>query len=212
MQGWCRLAVPSASSLSAFLGASLVLALSPGPGVLYILGCALSGGRRAALGAVAGIAAGNLGSATAVALGLALLADTLPAGLAILRWAGAGYLAWLGLRTLRPLPGTSTPVLRRRLGEAALVSLLNPKTALFFATFLPQFLPARGPVLGPALALGTLFVLVAACTDSVYALCGARLAQATTPRVQALGRWLAGCTLLGLAAAVALGSGLSGRP
>jgi threonine/homoserine/homoserine lactone efflux protein len=162
---------------SAFVMASLVLAVTPGPGVFYIVTRSIVQGRRSGLVSVAGVALGNLGNALAASVGLAALFAVSSLAFTIVKYAGALYLVYLGVQMLRtphaepsaPAPAVAT--LGRIFRDGFVVALLNPKTTLFFAAFLPQFLsPAVSPVL-QSMALGALFVAIAALTDSAYG-CG----------------------------------------
>ncbi len=194
--------------LAAFMAASLVLALTPGPGVAYIVARTLSQGRRAGLASVGGVALGNLGNACGASIGLAALFAVSTLAFTLVKVAGAAYLVWLGVRMLRAGPVTAGAQAFRapRHGlifrDGFLVALLNPKTALFFAAFLPQFLdPARSPM-GQSLALGALFVAIAAATDAGYALAAGAIAPAlrNPRRGRGWGRYLGAATLFGLAA------------
>lgn len=179
--------------LAAFAAASLVLALTPGPGVLFIVARTLAAGRRAGLAAVAGVAAGNFANAVAASLGVAALVAVWPPAYTALRLAGGGYLLWMALQAWRA-PAAAEPAPGR---QAFWVALLNPKTMLFFAALLPPFLdPAASPVV-QSLLLGAVFVAIAAATDSLYALA----ADALAPRLAGAarrGRWIAAAVYLGL--------------
>jgi threonine/homoserine/homoserine lactone efflux protein len=158
--------------LTAFAAASLVLALTPGPGVLFIVARTLAAGQRAGLRGVAGVAAGNLANAVAAALGLAALFALWPPAFALVRTAGGVVLLWMAVQALRvPSAGAAAPG-----RQAFWVALLNPKTTLFFAALLPPFLDPAGPAVAQSLALGALFVAIAAATDSLYALAAGALA------------------------------------
>jgi threonine/homoserine/homoserine lactone efflux protein len=204
--------------LSAFLLASLVLAISPGPGVLYIVTRSFVQGRRAGLVSVAGIAIGNLGNALAAAIGLAALFAVSALAFTVIKYAGALYLVYLGVQMLRatdngaaqakPVPAS----LRRIFRDGVVVSLLNPKTTVFFAAFLPQFMsPAEAP-LPQSMALGALFVAIAAVTDSLYALLAAgsvapaltQLRGTQTSSWLSLGRRTGGGLFIGLGVFTAL--------
>jgi threonine/homoserine/homoserine lactone efflux protein len=196
----------SAPLLAAFLAASFVLAVTPGPGVVYIVARTLAQGRGAGLASVAGVAAGNLGNAVGAALGLAALFAVSSLAFSIVKYAGAAYLVYLGIKALRrPAAAAVTgefaaPQKRRIARDGFLVALLNPKTALFFAAFLPQFIdPARPAALQGAL-LGVVFVAVAALTDSAYVLAasiaGARIGRSR--RFETVGRYAAAATYFGL--------------
>jgi threonine/homoserine/homoserine lactone efflux protein len=201
------LALPAAPVLAAFAIASLVLAATPGPGVLYIVTRTLSQGRRAGLASVAGVALGNLGNALAASLGLAALLAVSTFAFEIVRFAGAAYLLCLGIKALRasPLPAETglreAPALGRILRDGFFVALLNPKTALFFAAFLPQFIDPAASAMTQSVLFGAGFVAIAACTDSAYVL-AAGIAAPTLGRLKrasALGRYLSAAVYLGLA-------------
>ena len=177
------------AALTAFVLASTMLAVTPGPGVVYIVTRTLAQGRRAGFASVAGVALGNLLNAIAAALGLAALLAVSRWAFTLLQVAGALYLFWLGVRALRAPSraggrGAELPIAVpwTLFRDGAVVALLNPKTALFFAAFLPQFMDPRGPALPQALALGSLFVLIAACTDALYVAAAARLAPSLAGR------------------------------
>lgn len=205
--------------LSAFLLASLVLAVSPGPGVFYIVTRSLAQGRRAGLTSVLGVAMGNLGNAMAASIGLAALFAASALAFTVVKYAGALYLVYLGVATLRTsaaeparvVPGPQPP--ERVLRDGLIVALLNPKTTIFFAAFLPQFLrPGAAPVF-PCMLLGSLFVAIAATTDCAYALAAGTLAPALAQvsKVRAFGRYLSAGTFIGLGVVAALAGSRSGR-
>lgn len=166
-----------ASSLSVFVAASLALLIVPGPAVLYIVGRSLNHGRRAGVHSVLGICTGTLFHVVAAALGLTAVLRASPIAFSAIRYAGAVYLVWLGVRALRsgepsiesePVPDDGPLQIFR---QGVLVNVLNPKTALFFLAFLPQFVnPARGAVGGQVLLLGGLFVGLSLVSDTAYAL------------------------------------------
>lgn len=168
--------VPTGTALCAFLAATLVLALTPGPGVVFIVTRTLAQGRAAGLASVAGVALGNLTNAVGASIGLAALFAASSLAFTVVRWAGAAYLVWLGIQALRQpaavadaaAPARATP--RTLFRDGFFVALLNPKTTLFFAAFIPQFLRPDGSQAAQALTLSILFVAIAAVTDSGYAL------------------------------------------
>lgn len=199
----------------AFLLASFVLAVTPGPGVFYIVTRTLAQGRAAGIGSVAGVACGNFLNAVGAAVGLAALFAVSSLAFTLVKLAGAAYLVWLGVRMLcapAALAESGAPLVpvsaARLFREALLVALLNPKTTLFFAAFLPQFMHGEAPALPQAIGLGALFVGIAACTDLLYALLAAWFA----PRLQrmagvpAWGRWISGLGLIALGLLSALAS------
>ena len=160
---------------SAFLLASIVLAVTPGPVVFYIVTHSLVQGRRSGLVSVAGVALGNLGNALAASVGLAALFAVSSLAFSVVKYAGALYLVYLGVQMLRSSPvesSTAVPApasLKRVFRDGFVVALLNPKTTVFFAAFLPQFLSANAPPMFQGMVLGSLFVAIATITDSAYA-------------------------------------------
>lgn len=194
---------------SAFMAASLVLAITPGPGVIYIVTRGALHGRRQGLASVLGVAAGNLVNAIGAALGLAALFAVSSLAFSIVKYAGAAYLIWVGYRMLtsRPSSGGTAPVaapLGRVLRDGFLVAAFNPKTALFFAAFLPQFFATPDHAIAQALLLGTLFVLIACVTDSLYALLAGSLAPVLGRGSAAWARRTGGGVFVGLGLLTAL--------
>lgn len=195
---------------AAFVLASFVLAITPGPGVAYVVTRSIAQGRRAGLASVLGVALGNFGNAVGAALGLALVFAAAPTAFVGVKLAGAAYLAFLGVSALRADEATkareATPASEGRLvRDGFLVALLNPKTALFCAAFLPQFAGASAGA-GRSIALAAVFVGIAACTDAGYV----TFASAAEPWVRgARGRvamrWLPAIVYFALAIAAALG-------
>lgn len=197
---------PAWPLFSAFLIASLVLAVTPGPGVFYIVTRSLVQGRGSGLVSVTGVALGNLGNALAAAVGLAALFSVSAVAFATVKYAGALYLAYLGVQMLRvsqvEIPAVvHQPSSRGRIfRDGFVVALLNPKTTLFFAAFLPQFLTPSAPPMLQTMTLGAFFVVIAAMTDSVYALAAGSFAPRVGRafRVGRVGRCLAGSAFIGL--------------
>jgi threonine/homoserine/homoserine lactone efflux protein len=206
--------LPALPLLLAFMVASLVLALTPGPAVVYIVARTLAQGRASGLASVLGVALGNLANAIAAALGLAALFAVSSAAFTVVKWAGAAYLVYLGVRMWRTTPasGDAPAVVaqprRRVFRDGFVVALLNPKTSLFFAAFLPQFMDAHGSALAQSVALGSVFVAIACCTDLLYVLTASlvapRLGRATRHAVW--GHRIAGTSFIGLGLLTAFGS------
>jgi threonine/homoserine/homoserine lactone efflux protein len=192
--------------LATFLLASVVLAATPGPGVAYIVARTLAQGRRAGLTSVAGVALGNLGNALGASMGLAALFAVSSAAFTVVKLVGAAYLVYLGIAALRrpTASAPATPLREPKPGrifrEGFIVALLNPKTALFFAAFLPQFIHAGASAALQSAALGTIFVLVAATTDSAYVLAAdlAASSVAGTRRSGTIARWVTAATFIAL--------------
>lgn len=169
--------MPDAHALLLFVGAGLLLNVTPGPDLLYILGRSVSQGRSAGVLSALGIGAGCLVHVAGAAFGLSALLLALPRAYDVVRWAGAAYLLVLGLRALRS-GGTSLEVKavataspRRVFWQGALTNVLNPKVALFFLAFLPQFAdPAHGPIAPQLLLLGAIFAVNGTLVCIVFAL------------------------------------------
>ena len=170
--------IPSGQNLALFVGAALVLLVIPGPAVLYIVGRSVAQGRRAGMVSVLGIHVATFIHVLAAALGLAALLLSSALAFSVVKYAGAAYLIWLGLRKIfgpaeaagvnGELPQYSHARLFR---DGFVVNLLNPKTALFFFAFLPQFIDVgRGHVPMQIMLLGLVFALLGFCTDSAWAL------------------------------------------
>jgi threonine/homoserine/homoserine lactone efflux protein len=209
--------MPSTGAILAFLAASLVLVAIPGPSVLFIVGRALAHGRRAALASVAGNTTGVAVLVVVVALGLGAVAAASATVFTAIKLAGAAYLIWLGVHTIRTRgdlvaalgrPGVAAG--RRVYLQGVLVGLTNPKALVFFAAVLPQFLGPQTP--NPALQLltfGLLFCLTAAVLDSAWGLVAgaARDWFATSPaRLRRMGG-AGGLVLVGMG----VGLAFSGR-
>lgn len=205
----------SAGALTAFVAASLVLALLPGPGVLYIVTRSLVQGRSSGLLSAAAMAVGNLVCGMLVALGLAAIVAASAMVFTALRYAGAAYLVYLGLRMILARSASSSdatpPASQRRVFlDGLVVALLNPKTIIFFAAFLPQFMDVAQPSMPQASLLIAVFVLIAFITDSGYALAAGWIAAPLqrSRRAQLYSRWIGGCILVALGM-LALWSGRS---
>ncbi|MEC3913528.1 LysE family translocator [Nocardia sp. CDC160] len=204
-----------AANLLAFLVASTVIIIIPGPGVLFVIGRALSYGRRAALLSVLGHSIGVLVILGLVAAGLGTVLAASAIALAIVKFAGALYLIFLGVQAIRhrrslreAFEAKAEPVAQgRALRQAVLVGLTNPKAMIFFSAVLPQFVePKAGAVPLQMLILGTVFLLIALISDSVYALLAgtAREWFARSPkRLEAVGG-AGGVMIIGLGASVAV--------
>lgn len=143
----------------AFLLASILLILSPGPGTLAILGAATAS-RRAGFAALMGTSAGDATLMAAAAIGAATVLAANPTAFALLRYAGGGYLVWLGLKALMSREqglAVSQPEAGGAFKRSLLVTLLNPKAILFFMAFFPQFVVPGTPVTAFA-TLGAVFI------------------------------------------------------
>lgn len=173
--------MPDLSTIVFFVAATGALFLIPGPSVMYIITRSVSQGRGAGLISVLGMHTGTVPYVLASAFGLSALLTASSAALTVLQYLGAAYLVWLGVSKLRSLRAGADPELdrvplRRVFGQAVLVSLLNPKTLVFFTAFLPQFVdPARGSVLGQVLFFCAGFLVMGVLSDGTYALLASAL-------------------------------------
>ena len=198
--------------LGAFVAASLVIALIPGPGVATIVGYALGGGRRVALAAVGGAAIGNLAAASLSLAGAGMILAQSALAFTVLKWLGAAYLIALGVYTIAQSrkPTTTTAVVARSIplrtafwGTAA-VTALHPKTILFFTAFAPQFISLQHDYWPQAALLSLTFCLVLAVTDTIYALsAGAASAALRTSRARRWTQRAGGGVLIAAGAATA---------
>lgn len=169
--------VPAVNTLAIFAAAVVVFAVVPGPAVFYIVTRSVSQGRRAGAVSAAAVATGTLVHVAAATLGLSALLVSSALAFSIVKYLGAAYLIYLGLRALlnrdsgKPDAAPVAQPLSRVYREGVLVAVLNPKTALFFLAFLPQFVdPARGPVSLQLAFLGVMVVVIALVSDCCYAM------------------------------------------
>jgi threonine/homoserine/homoserine lactone efflux protein len=199
--------MPSPEVFAAFAIASLALLVVPGPSVLYIVTRSMDQGRAAGLISVLGIHTGSIVHVAAAALGLSAILASSALTYGVVKYVGAAYLIWLGIRTLRdrgeerPSVNGRDHSLARIYAQGVVVNVLNPKTALFFLAFLPQFVDvSRGSVPMQIVLLGLTFILLGFISDGTYALVSARVSRtlATRRRSGVVRRWLPGLTLIGL--------------
>lgn len=202
------------SHLPLFLVAALVLCLTPGPAVLFIVARSVQQGRRAGIVSAVGVAIGSLVQVALTAVGISAVLMASVLAYTVVRWLGAAYLFYLGIRALigngdnhLPSAQTAHPASYwKLLRSGVVVNLLNPKTALFFLSFLPQFVdPSRGAAWLQTLSLGVIFVALAACTDSLYALVSGTLRLFSRRQLFAVAnRWVSGAIYIGLGIFAAL--------
>jgi threonine/homoserine/homoserine lactone efflux protein len=204
--------IPDAATLGLFVAAALALLLVPGPAVLYIVARSIDQGRSAGLVSVLGVHLGSLVHVTAAAVGLSSLLVSSAVAFGVVKYAGAAYLIYLGVRALisreEPVEVQLRPApLRTLLRQGAVVNVLNPKTALFFLAFLPQFVdPDAGYVAAQLVLFGLVFVALGLVTDSLYALAaGTAGGWLRSSRFFAgARRWVSGTVFIGLGLATAL--------
>lgn len=195
-----------------FLLAAVVLAITPGPGIAYVVARTVAGGRAEGLASCLGTGLGGLLHVLAAALGLSLLIAQSALAFNLLKYVGAAYLVYLGLRMLLRQDATTTaqsPVVqgpRRALLEGIVVEALNVKTALFFLAFLPQFVMPQEPLVAQLIMLGSICVALNTAADVVAVFAADRLLQSSTARA-ARARLMtraSGVTMLGLGVWLAL--------
>ena len=206
--------LPDWPQFALFLAAALILAITPGPGVFYILATSIAQGPKAGVVSACGIAAGTLAHILFAVLGLSLLIGSSGPAFYSVKYLGAAYLVYLGIQTLcgretsreqsKGIP--QTPLLRV-FTRAAVINILNPKVGLFFIALLPQFVdPARGSPALQFLLLGVLLACLAFVSDTLYASAAGKVGERLrNPKsLSAWRRWLVGMTYLTLGALSAL--------
>ena len=191
-----------ASSLAVFLGAAVLLTLAPGPDIIFLTATSIAQGRRAGLATAMGLATGSLVHTSAAALGISAILATSAWAFAVVKYAGAAYLAYLAWQAFKHREhfldlesGGGTRGGKSLYIRGFFMNVLNPKVALFFLAFLPQFAdPALGPVWRQILFLGLLFALNIVVVFSLVAICAGqvggwlkRAAGGRAPRFMAYG-------------------------
>jgi threonine/homoserine/homoserine lactone efflux protein len=201
---------PDSGTLWVFCLTALALLLIPGPAVLYVVVQGAEQGRRVGLASVAGIHLGTLVHVFAATVGLSALIVTSALAFNVVKYAGALYLIYIGVRKLLGRndpslePGEQRVSYRRAFVRGTVVNVLNPKTALFFLALLPQFVdPDRGGVWSQALVLGLLFACLGSVTDSLYTLAAGTVGGFLRRRRRGM-RYGSGIVFVGLGAAAAL--------
>lgn len=200
------------STLVAFVAIVIGLFIIPGPAVLLVATRTAQNGRKAGVMAGLGIATGDVIHTLFAAIGLSAILMTSASAFNIVKYAGAAYLIYLGIRAIlqRPrdpqLPKGKSISTRSAYSQAILIEVLNPKTALFFLSFLPQFVnPSNGSTFFQFLILGLIFVLLSAMYTTLFAVC-VRLIIRVFKKISWLGRWsgkIVGIIYIGLGLRVA---------
>lgn len=206
--------MPTWTALSLFLLAAAGLLFIPGPAVLYVMTRSVDQGGRAGVFSALGIGIADILHTMAAALGLSALLLSSALAFMIVKYLGAAYLIYLGIRTLlrheghQPTTRAEPKTLPRIFFQGIAVELLNPKTALFFFAFLPQFVDtSRGTVALQIFLFGSLYVILGICSLSLYGLLAGTMARwlKSSTRFQRIQRYVTGCIYiaLGLTAAFA---------
>jgi threonine/homoserine/homoserine lactone efflux protein len=210
--------VPDLTQFILYLAAALLLAITPGPGIFYVAARSLAGGRVEGIASSFGTALGGLVHVLAGALGVSALVLASAELFTALKWLGAAYLVWLGVRTIiaarhdaaQDLAGADpAPAMgaRRAFREGVVVEALNPKTAAFFLAFIPQFLdPSTGAVALPFILLGCISVALNTLADIVVALGASRIREGAGARPGLIRRLreISGASMIALGAGLAL--------
>jgi threonine/homoserine/homoserine lactone efflux protein len=163
-----------------FFAAALVLAITPGPGIFYVLARSLAGGRREGALSSFGTFVGGLFHVLAAALGVSAILAASAVAFHTVKYAGAAYLVWLGMRMIRArnaeMAATTVQPAENAFRQGILTEILNPKTALFFLSFIPQFIaPERGHVFLQFAVLGALSVILNTAADLLVVVLAAPL-------------------------------------
>jgi threonine/homoserine/homoserine lactone efflux protein len=205
--------MPDANSLIVFMLATVTLNITPGPDMLYVIARSIEQGRSAGIASAFGIAAGCVVHLLAVTLGLAGLLAAVPAAYQIVKYAGAAYLVYLGVRVLINRQSSNGNAqlkqasLRAAFLQGAVTNILNPKVALFFLAFLPQFVNrAEGHVAGQLILLGILFNTSGTLVNVGVAMAASYTGDRFKSRVKnsAVFRWLTGGIFIALGLRLAL--------
>jgi threonine/homoserine/homoserine lactone efflux protein len=209
--------MPDASTYALFVAAALVLLLVPGPAVIYVVARSVEGGRLTGLVSVLGVELGTLLHVVFAAAGLSAIVVSSAAAFSVVKWLGAAYLIWLGLKSLlgRDRGDEETPSggegnRFRVFSQSVLVQVLNPKVALFFLAFLPQFVdPSRGAAWIQVVVLGATLAILGLFTDGLYALLGGTAGewvrkQSVGAGLRRSGRYVTGGVYIALGAVAAV--------
>lgn len=193
------------ASYGVYVLAALTLLVIPGPAVLYITARSIEQGRLAGIISTLGIGVGAFVHVMAAALGISAILMSSALAFTVVKYLGAIYLIYLGIQTLRKTPDMNTDYefepqsLRKIFTQGIIVNILNPKSALFFFAFVPQFINAElGNPTSQILFLGATFIVLAICTDSVYALFAGTIGNylRENAKFAKIQRWFSGCTYI----------------
>jgi threonine/homoserine/homoserine lactone efflux protein len=194
-----------------FVMAALVLAITPGPGIFYVLARSLAGGRREGVESSLGTFVGGLFHVVAAALGISAILAASAVAFHTVKYAGAAYLVYLGVKMIRTrnaeLEVAVSPSSKNAFGQGILTEALNPKTALFFLSFIPQFIaPHAGHIFLQFIVLGVTSVILNTAADLIVVLAAAPLEQKlkNSPKFRSRQRVASGIGMIGLGAYVAL--------
>jgi threonine/homoserine/homoserine lactone efflux protein len=200
------------TQLMVYVSAAAVLAVLPGPGMLYVLARSMRGGRSVGFASSFGTAVGGLAHVLAAALGLSVILARSASAFLLVKYLGAAYLLYLGIRTLRDTEGpaavTATEDPSSPFWQGVVTEVLNPKTALFFLAFIPQFVNHAAPLVPQFLGLGAISIAFNTLADLAIVLAAAPLARrlASSLSWRRRQRKVSGAVLIGLGGYVAVSS------
>jgi threonine/homoserine/homoserine lactone efflux protein len=195
------------TTLGLYTAAAFVLAITPGPGIMYVLTRSLKGGRKEGVLSSLGTGTGGMVHVLAAAFGISAILATSATAFAVVKFAGALYLVYLGIKTLlesdQPMPESTASSNKGAYVQGIVTEVLNPKTALFFLSFIPQFVqPQAGNITQQFLLLGTISIFLNTAVDLVVAFFAGSIGQ----RLQKSLRFRRGQRLATAGAMVGLGA------
>lgn len=204
--------MPDVTAFGLFLSAAFLLAVTPGPGIFYVLTRSLKGGRSEGYASALGTAIGGLFHVIAAALGLSAILSTSAVAFTLVKYAGAAYLIYLGIRTfLAPdeIPSDDvepTSNFKHVFSQGIVTEALNPKTAIFFLAFIPQFINPDGMIVFQFILLGSISVLMNTTADIVVATMAGPIGSQLKKHayLRKAQRYVTGTSLIALGAFVAL--------
>lgn len=204
--------MPEATTFGLFLTTAILLAITPGPGIIYVLTRSLKGGRAEGLASTFGTAVGGSAHVVAAAFGLSAILATSSIAFAVIKYVGAAYLIYLGIRTLTSddeiLLDANVPssITNDAFRQGIITEVFNPKTALFFLAFIPQFINPQGTIIIQFVLLGTISVALNTIVDIVTVLLASLIRQwlCTKTKFRHRLRLFTGWSLIGLGTYVAV--------
>lgn len=204
--------MPDFATFSLFFSAAIVLAITPGPGIFYVMTRSLKGGRVEGIASAMGTSVGGMFHVVAAALGVSIVLATSALAFNLVKYLGAAYLIYLGIKTILSCDGSIGTANIRSTGyrqaflQGVTVEVLNPKTALFFLAFVPQFINPEGVVFAQFLLLGSTSVALNTSVDCIVIAMAGPIGQwlKASPRLRAGQRYTTGTGLIALGSYVAL--------
>ncbi len=203
--------MPDLATFTLFLSAAFILAITPGPGIFYVMTRSLKGGQAEGVASAIGTSVGGMFHVVAAALGISVILAASAVAFNVVKYLGAAYLIYLGVKTiLSHEPVISQNAIgktgyRKAFLQGITVEVLNPKTALFFLAFIPQFVDLEGVVFAQFLLLGTVSVLLNTMADFVVIALAGPIGQQlqASPKLRARQRFVTGTGLIALGSYVA---------